>query len=229
MADRRATPPGAESLFRERWQVVLDEIRRRILSGELRPGQPLKEVEVADALGVSRGPVREAIRALEVSGLVSRRPQRTSIVTPITQREMDEVYSLRQVIEDFAIARSIELHLPQLGPDIESRLAALARAVSSGADVFVVADLDIQLHSAFYEWSDHNRLNLMWATLRDPLRLMMLFTNSVTRGSLYDGDHRAIVAAAAAGDIALAQRHSREHLERARSHMSAFVGAQSPS
>src|SRR5690606_13737704 len=81
-----STLSGADPLFRERWQVVQDEIRRRILRGELRPGQPLKEVEVADALGVSRGPVREAIRALEVSGLVQRRPQRTSIVTPITQR-----------------------------------------------------------------------------------------------------------------------------------------------
>ncbi len=204
-------------LFKERWEIVQDEIRRRILSGEIPPNAPIKEVEIAVSLGVSRGPVREAIRALEISGIVSRRPQRTSIVTPITRADIDEIYSLRAVLEDLAITRSIEAHPVELAADLTQRLAALTGAVAAGADVARIAELDIELHDAFYKWADNRRLEATWNTLRDSLRLFMTFTNSGLSQSSPDAGHRAIVDAAVAGDVELTRSLAQRHLREARS------------
>jgi DNA-binding GntR family transcriptional regulator len=225
MADPTSAPPTRGTrLFRERWEIVQDDIRRRILTGEIRPGSPIKEVEIAESLGVSRGPVREAIRALEVSGLISRRPQRTSIVTPITKRDVDELYSLRTVIEDLAISRSIELHPGPLATDLKNRLAALTAGFHDKADPATLADLDIGVHGAFYEWADHSRLEATWATIRDPLRLMMAYTNTgLEPVRRRDAGHQEIVDAAVAGDAARTRQLAAQHLAEARTRILAFV------
>ena len=219
-----ALAPRDASIFKERWQVVQDDIRDRILSGEFRPGSPIKEVEIAESLGVSRGPVREAIRALEVSGLVSRRPQRTSIVTPITKRDVDELYSLRESIEDLAIVRSMSKHRAELTADITDRLSALTAAFASKADIAAIARLDIGLHGAFYEWADHSRLAATWATISDSFMLLMAYTNSgLTSSRRNDAGHREIVAAVAAGDSRHVRRLSSAHMHEGRDRILALV------
>lgn len=224
MATSLESAPREARLFKERWEVVQDEIRRRILTGEIRPGAAIKEVEIAEALGVSRGPVREAIRALEVSGLVSRRPQRTSIVTPLTKRDVDELYSLRTVIEDLAIQRSMDLHPAPLARDLEARLGALTQGFADNADPATLASLDIGLHDAFYRHADHGRLEATWATISDPLRLMMAYTNTdLEPVRRKDAGHRDIVAAAVAGDVARTRDLVSQHLVEARSRILAFV------
>jgi DNA-binding GntR family transcriptional regulator len=98
------------------------------------------------------------VRALEVSGLIARRPQRTSIVTPITRRSVDELYTFRAVIEDLAVRRSMELRPRELAAELEQRLSLLIAGYENAVDPATLARRDIDLHSAFYTHADHGRL-----------------------------------------------------------------------
>ncbi|MEZ4671421.1 MAG: GntR family transcriptional regulator [Anaerolineae bacterium] len=86
---------------------VLDALRDAIISGELKPGQDLVETELAASLGVSRAPLREALQILSSEGLVETIPYTGTTVKRLTRTDIEELYSLRSVLETFAIRRII--------------------------------------------------------------------------------------------------------------------------
>jgi GntR family transcriptional regulator of gluconate operon len=206
-----------ELLFQERWEVVHEEIRRRILSGDLAPGTALPETELADGLGVSRGPVREALRSLEVAGLVERRPRRPSIVTPITEADVEELFSVRQPLEILALERAMSHNLGQLVPALTARLERMRSAIATGASHDVFVEEDVAFHGTFYEFSANRRLESIWATLRDPVRMIMNL--SVQFGSpdwpRILGEHEHVAEIVARGDRESVRVATQEHLDSA--------------
>src|SRR5437867_2169159 len=88
--------------------TVTNTVRQAIVGGTLRPGAQINQVEVAAKLHVSRGPLREALRQLEEEGLVLSLPNKGTFVTEITTADIEEVYCIRRVLENFAIQRAVE-------------------------------------------------------------------------------------------------------------------------
>jgi GntR family transcriptional regulator of gluconate operon len=206
---------------------VTEELRQRILRGEMLPGSRIRETELAEQFGVSRGPVREALRSLEVAGLVLRLPRQASYVAPVSKRDVDEIYTLRAVIEELAIRRTLRSAGDVLAHRLDAAATALAAAVAAG-DAGTVVDADIEFHSVFYALADHQRLAALWGTLTDPLRIMMRLSERHTdpewRGTV--GGHLKLVRAAGAGDAQACVDAAVEHLEQARHLVMGFVEAQ---
>lgn len=126
---------------------VVEELRQAIVSGQLAPGARLVELELADRFEVSRGPVREALRALSYEGLVTLRPNRGAVVSSVSAEDVLEVYVLRAVLGSVAIRQLVGAGL--VTPEVVARLRSLAahakrRTVRSRQSSLVQADLAFQ-------------------------------------------------------------------------------------
>src|SRR6478672_4759173 len=103
------------------WQRVYDHLRTEIRAGRLEPGAELAEVALAEQLGVSRGPIREAIGRLASEGLLTVRPRRGAVVSSLSKEEFLELYQVREALELMAV----KLAVPRLRPDDITVLQAL--------------------------------------------------------------------------------------------------------
>jgi DNA-binding GntR family transcriptional regulator len=116
-------------------QHALEQLRHAIVAGELRPGQRVLQEEIADGLGVSIAPVREALRVLEQEGQVTYLPRRGYFVTELRIEDLEEIYALRQLLEERAARRA----LPTLDEDALARIAVFARKCVDAAEAGDVA------------------------------------------------------------------------------------------
>ncbi len=169
---RRKSP-----LLRER---VTADIRRLILENDLQPGQPLREEHLASMLGVSRGPIREAIVELEREGLAQRRTGRSTVVLQLSQRDVEEVFSLRRAQEgvaiSFAIRTASDLELLELGRKVDAQVAARA----AGEDDQLLNRLDIDFHDYVYRIARHARLYQTWLTIRTQVFMFLCMRQSLS-------------------------------------------------
>ena len=193
---------------------MADAIRTSILNGRFSPGDRLVEAELARELNVSRGPIREALVLLHRDGIVGHEPRRGKFVERFTPRLIDEVYSLRRLIEPYAAERLIE-RLDDAGRSrLESALAGLASAAKSG-DEAALARTDVAFHNLIYELSDHALLQGAW--LDNIAGRLRLWSNVTTRrlDSLADAEknHRLLLDPILAGDVATTRRRLEEHID----------------
>ncbi|HEU4701981.1 MAG TPA: GntR family transcriptional regulator [Conexibacter sp.] len=161
--------------LRDPWEGVRDTLRARILSGELRPGERILEVPLAEQLRLSRGPIREALRVLVAEGLVVRQPRLGAIVVPIDERTVDEVYSLRIALETFAARRAFERYQGNLSLQLLVPLEQMREALDAGRPNDVL-EPDIAFHLALVEAADNGRLLETWRGLVGPLRILLGLT-----------------------------------------------------
>jgi DNA-binding GntR family transcriptional regulator len=133
-----------------------------MLSGVLKPGERLVESDLAHQLGVSQGPVREALARLREEGLIIALPHRGSFVSEITVEEAVDLYRTREYIE----RRAIALALPNLGDDqyklLEEDIAAMTEAAEAGRFPENVAR-DMEFHGRLFEWSGSPTLRAFWS------------------------------------------------------------------
>jgi len=209
---------------RERWEVVFDQLRLLILGGELQPGERLVETDLADRFGVSRGPVREAIRQLEVTGLAVRTQRRGSFVAPLSVADVAEIYTLRASIEELAIRRALLRPAPQMLLTMRLQLEVM-RTRAPGEAAPDLADVDLAFHSAFYDAANHRRLQAVWLSLGDPLRLMIALTSRalVSEREVTITGHEEIYQAAERGDVVGCVAGMRRHLELALATISRYL------
>jgi len=209
---------------RERWEFVFDELRSLILRGELQPGGRLLENDLADRFGVSRGPVREAIRQLEVAGLAIRTQRRGSFVAPLAVADVAEIYTLRASIEELAIRRALARPSPQTMMMLRVHLDEMRR-IPEGDQSRDLAEVDLAFHSAFYEGAAHRRLQAVWLGLADPLRLMIALTagRSAAEHTLTITGHEEIYRAAERGDVEACVAAMHTHLKVALTSISGYL------
>lgn len=206
-----ATGPGFENrTLRER---VFEHLRDEILSNRLAPGAELHEVGLAASLGVSRGPLREALGRLAAEGLVTITPRRGAVVTKLTRREFVEAYQVREALESLAV----RLAVPQLGEADRAELHRLhdemvGHASAGDAQGFFTSNR--RFHEIFVERSGNERLQRMHAQLIDQMGRLMTKSQEL-RGGLEQSvaEHRAILEAVDAGDAERAARLLEEHIE----------------
>ncbi|MCU0512242.1 MAG: GntR family transcriptional regulator [Anaerolineae bacterium] len=194
---------------------VLDILRDAIVSGDMRPGQPLVEMELAQQMGISRAPLREALQILSQEGLVETIPYKGTQVRSMNRMDIEELYSLRSVLETFAVQRIIA----RRSADDTARLRAIFEAMLAAAqqgDLSQVNEIDRQFHDGLIELSQHHLLLTTWRSVSLRIRQVMALTNRRNRDlTVIAYNHLPMVEAIAAHDEAEATRLLREHVESA--------------
>ncbi len=148
--------------------VVFNTLRQAILRGELKPGERLMEIKLADKLGVSRTPIREAIRKLELEGLVLMIPRRGAVVAEITEKSLKDVLEVRKALEEL----SVELACERITQEDILRLKEAAKefekTLQSG-DVTEYAEADVKFHDIIYFATENQRLIQLLYNLREQM------------------------------------------------------------
>ena len=137
--------------------VVFNTLRQAILRGELKPGERLMEVQLAKKLGVSRTPIREAIRKLELEGLVLMIPRRGAEVAEITEKSMRDVLEVRRALEVLAVSLSCERITKEQIEELKKAAEEFDRSLTSD-DVTRTAEADVNFHDIIYNSTENQRL-----------------------------------------------------------------------
>ncbi|HTK01758.1 MAG TPA: GntR family transcriptional regulator [Bordetella sp.] len=206
-----STIPARDSKLVRRTTVdlVLDALRQRILSGQLRPGAPLRQEALADELGVSRIPVREAIRRLEAEGLVSIHAHRGAYVCAMSAADVVETFELRLQIEPWLFSEAI--HAGTGAPLLAAR-AALEEA--RHADAADWGRINWRLHEALYLPARRDLAMTVLRQLHDRGDRYLRFqvVNMPLRQQAH-GEHLALIEYAERGDAAGAAKALRTHIQ----------------
>lgn len=194
------------------------EIRRRILSGELSVEAPLSEYQLADELGLSRTPVREAVKRLEREGLLQSIPNRGTFVAELTARDISEIYQVREQLEGFsariAAERMSEENIKKLEEEIN-----LLNTLASEGQLIKVVDSDIRLHKLILASTQNSRLIELLGTLDDQMhRVRARFPLSSAWLDTTLAEHADIVNAIKARNGDEAEKAMKAHLRSAREH-----------
>jgi DNA-binding GntR family transcriptional regulator len=206
----RDAPRLENRTLRER---VFEHLRDEILSGELPAGTELHEVGLASSLGVSRGPLREALGRLSAEGLVTITPRRGAVVTKLSKREFVEAYQVREALESLAV----RLAVPRLTDADRRRLHDLSeemvRAADDG-DAQAFFEANRRFHQIIVAASGNERLQEMHRLLIAQMARLLARSQQL-RGGLQQSiaEHRAILEAVDAGDAERAARLMEEHIE----------------
>ncbi len=148
--------------------VVFNTLRRAILRGELKPGERLMEIQLANKLGVSRTPIREAIRKLELEGLVLMVPRKGAEVAEITEKNLRDVLEVRCVLEELAV----QLACDRIDPERMQQLldaAAHFRDILGTADITELGEADEAFHDVIFQATDNRRLIQLLNNLREQM------------------------------------------------------------
>lgn len=148
--------------------VVFNTLRQAILRGELKPGERLMEIQLANKLGVSRTPIREAIRKLELEGLVITIPRKGAEVAQITEKSLRDVLEVRRVLEELAVSLACDRMSEE---ELESlRWAAREfKKTLAYSDVTQVAEADVKFHDIIYHATGNERLVQLLFNLREQM------------------------------------------------------------
>jgi GntR family transcriptional regulator, gluconate operon transcriptional repressor len=193
-------------------EQLLAQLRALIVRGELPAGTHLVEGWMADRFGVSRGPVRDALRQLEIEGLVETR-KRGVFVRGLTDTDLVELYAVRAALEGLAIREVIaKLESADLSPLDEAVDGMRKAAKAADPDAFASADLDF--HSAFYAIGGNRRLAATWALHRPLFAAMLAATNNTDRDLLpIAQDHADLAAVVREGEVEPALAALAVHLD----------------
>jgi phosphonate utilization transcriptional regulator len=228
--DAAPDPGAAIALVRQQslTSLVQREIERRIIAGELEPGAKLNEAELAAAMGISRGPVREAFRALGQAGLVHTEKNRGVFVRQVSLEEANEIYEVRAALE----AQIGRLAATRISAQQLERLRGIVKrmhAVGRSRDPDAYFPLNLEFHETLAEACGNRALATNYRRVVNELNLYrrQAIMRNVEIIPVSTKEHEAIVAAVAQGDAALAERLLYAHVldSRARLHNQAREAA----
>ncbi|MFW9270400.1 GntR family transcriptional regulator [Pseudomonas sp. NR3] len=192
--------------------IIESSLREAILDGRLPSGTALRQQELADLFGVSRMPVREALRQLEAQSLLNVVQHKGAVVAPLITSNAVETYALRSVLEAFALRLSI----PLLDDNDLAMAAEYIEQLEGQVDHAQIAKLNRLFHMSLYHKAPNAKLlDLIEHELNEEERFLRFHLSAMGLGKLTQCDHRAILAAAVAKDIDLAVHLLKEHLEKA--------------
>lgn len=148
--------------------VVFNTLREAILKGELKPGERLMELKLADKMGVSRTPIREAIRMLEQEGLAVTVPRRGAEVAKMTEKDMKDVLEIRAALDELAVELACDC-IDESGLDnLYVAQEAFEEAIRT-ADVKKIAQADVEFHDAIYKATGNEKLMILLNNLREQM------------------------------------------------------------
>jgi len=193
-------------------EQVTEHLRDSIVRGELPVGQRLVEEQLAEQFGVSRGPIREALRRLGIESLVETRGTGTYVIG-ISESDIDELYSLREAIEVLAVELALDRSTAEEWEELAGLVDRLDAAADAG-DRNEFAASDIRFHSLIYTLSGHRRLADVWYQY-SPMLTTLLRTTVLVDADLHESaaKHRTLLELMRSGDHAAVTRELHQHLE----------------
>ncbi len=194
--------------------LVIDEVRRSILDGSLRPGAPVSIAELSTRLEVSHIPVREALRRLESEGLIELRRSRSAVVAPLSREDLANVFHLRELLESDAMARAVKIYTDDDLAAIEQAWAHLEILPQDDAESLSARHTalhNLLLRPAANEW-DWRLLDVTWQAGERYMFLILAETLAETPTQFRDV-HRDLVDAAIARSPRAARKAVKEHLD----------------
>jgi phosphonate utilization transcriptional regulator len=204
--------------------LVAREVERMILAGELSVGERVNESALAARFRVSRGPVREALRGLEESGLLRLEKNRGVFVREISLGEADEIYDLREALDELVGRRLAKRFEEPARSAVHALLAQMDQAAAQG-DAASYHMLNLRFHDTLVEATGNAKLIATYRRLIKELHLFRL--KGLTAGGglpVSNDEHRAIVKAIEAGEADVAGKRMRDHVRASRKRMHKGIG-----
>jgi DNA-binding GntR family transcriptional regulator len=190
--------------------IVLRTLREAIVEGRLAPGEAVVEAQLSKQLGVSRAPLREALRTLENEGLIVSVPWRGAMVAPLTERGVNELQAFRRLLEVFAAEQVLECDDADIA-SLAALVVEMERCAAAG-DLACMNQADVQFHTRIVEMCGNALLLDIWRSYVSSIRRVLALRNR--ENSDLDSIvtmHRNLVAAFAARDIAAVKECYKTH------------------
>ena len=192
--------------------VVFNTLRQAILKGELEPGERLMEIQLAERLGVSRTPIREAIRKLELEGLVLMIPRKGAEVAKISEKSVRDVLEVRRSLEELAIELACQRMNEEDIQKLEEAQAAFVKAIQSG-DAMAIAESDEHYHDVIYHGTDNDRLVQILFNLREQMyRYRLEYIKDADKRQILLLEHEQILKAIKNRRVTEAKDTMRAHI-----------------
>ena len=218
----RSVRPARPLVRRDFWELIYDDLRDRILRGELTAGQRLAEAGLAEQYQSSTGPIRTALMNLEKVGLVSVRLRRGAEVATLYREDVAEIYAVIEALEVSAIEAAAHRMTPDISKDLKRHLEDLA--ASAGArDPLVPIDADLAFHRGICEAAGNRRLLMLWDQISEQKRLMLAV--GIRDNPARAGEpvlHEPMLAALQQGNALKAIRAVRAHYAEAAGHVASL-------
>ena len=193
--------------------VVFNTLRQAILTGELKPGERLMEIHLANRLGVSRTPIREAIRKLELEGLVTMIPRRGAEVAQITEKSMKDVLEVRRTLD----ALSAELACERISPEEEEALKKACQNFEEAVktkDAKIIAKADVAVHDIIAAATGNQRLIQLINNLAEQMyRYRFEYIKDASQHDRIIQEHRVIYESIAKKDKEAASNMAKTHID----------------
>ena len=210
--DRRLNPVNFDS-YKPLRELVLEALREAILNGTLQPRERLMEIQLADELGVSRTPIREALRKLELEGFIVMVPRKGAYVADFSLRDLEDIFEVRKSLEGLAAELCAERVTEEELAEMERLLKEKSAAIENN-DMQKLLDVDTAFHEKLYEASRNDRLRSMISNLREQIerfRIASLQYPGRMKRSLEE--HYQILDAIQRRDGETANRLAHDHIE----------------
>lgn len=193
--------------------VVFNTLRKAILTGTLKPGERLMEVHLANKLGVSRTPIREAIRKLELEGLVIMIPRRGAEVAQITEKSLKDVLEVRRALDVLSVELACDRITEEETATLKKACDDFERAVR-GKDVSVIATADVALHDIIVKATGNQRLQQLVNNLAEQMyRYRFVYIKDESQHDKLVREHKEIFESIADRDKERASKAARIHID----------------
>lgn len=193
--------------------VVFNTLRQAILTGELKPGERLMEIHLANKLGVSRTPIREAIRKLELEGLVTMIPRRGAEVAQITEKSMNDVLEVRRAMDALCAELACERITDQETEQLRQACVAFETAVKT-KEVKKIAQADVELHDIIVQATGNQRLVQLINNLSEQMyRYRFEYIKDASQHQRLIEEHRVIYESILKKDRETASQAARMHID----------------
>jgi DNA-binding GntR family transcriptional regulator len=193
-------------------EVVFNTLRQAILAGELRPGERLMEIHLAERLGVSRTPIREAIRKLTAEGLVSMVPRKGATVAQITEKNLRDVLEVRRNLDTFAVELACERITEAQIQELENKIIFFEQATKE-KNVKEIAEADVELHNFIVRVTGNDRLAELVKNLSEQVyRYRFEYIKDETTHNILVKEHREIYECMKKRNAACAKEAMRRHI-----------------
>ena len=203
---------------------IVHQMRELIVGGRVLPGERLTETDLASRLGVSRAPLREAIRELVDTGLVVSIPYKGLFVRSITSKDLEELYSLRTNLEQLAFRECWAKRDRVACDDLRARNTRLSEIITEGKAPLLAVVLELELHSWCYELAGHNLLLQSWERMKPNLQFYFTLHQKAhdRKGPLREA-HDLYVNLACGDDLDAMLAHLEDHMRQGLGVTSSFI------
>ena len=194
-------------------EVVFKTLRQSILTGELKPGERLMEIHLAEKLGVSRTPIREAIRKLELEGLVTMIPRRGAEVAKISEKNLKDVLEVRTCLDSLAVRLACQRITDEQIDDLKKACDDFVLATKTG-EATAITKADVKLHDVIVRATGNERLQQMINTLSEQMYSYRFeYIKDVSTHEQLIAEHRILFDCIRNKDKATAAKTAKLHID----------------